>query len=157
MSKHGKSSRFLGYERPDGSIGIRNHVAIIPTVCCANEVARKIDDQTEGAVAIPHECGCEVTTQLKIPTRTLVGIGRNPNVAAVLLVSLGCETIDCETLAEEIGKSKKPVELISIQDLGGTIKTVEKGVRIVQMMVQKATQMERKLCDIDSLKENVST
>lgn len=151
MSKYGKSSKFLGYERPDGLIGIRNHVAVIPTVCCANEVAKKIDDQTEGTVAIPHECGCEVTSQLEIPTRTLIGIGKNPNVAAVLLVSLGCETIDCGYLVEEIGRSKKPVELISIQDLGGTIKTVEKGVRIVQKMVQNASQMERKLCDIDTL------
>ncbi len=151
MTKHGKSLQFLGYERPDGSIGIRNHVAVIPTVNCANEVARKIEDQTEGSVAVLHECGCEVTSQLEIPTRTLIGIGRNPNVAAVLLVSLGCETIDCETLVEEIGKSKKPVELIRIQDLGGTLKTVEKGVRIVREMVRNSSQEERKLCDVDSL------
>jgi len=151
MNTSEQSIRFLGYERPDGSVGTRNYVAIIPTVCCANEVAKKIADQVEGTVALPHECGCEATPQLEIPTRTLIGIGRNPNVAAVLLVSLGCETMDYEYVAKEIVKSKKPVDLIVIQEVGGTIKTVEKGVRIAQRMVQGASRIEREAYELNNL------
>jgi len=146
-----KPSKILGYERVDGSFGIRNHVAIIPMVCCVNEVAKKVADQVEGTVAIPHECGCEVTSQLEIPTRTLIGIGSHPNVAAVLLISLGCETLDYEYVANEIGKSKKPVELIVTQELGGTIKATEKGVRIAQKMVQDASQIEMNSGDVSAL------
>jgi len=146
-----KPVKIRGYERADGSFGIRNHVAIIPTVCCVNEVAKKVADQVEGTVAIPHECGCEVTTQLEIPTRTLIGTGSHPNVAAVLLISLGCETLDYELLANEIGKSKKPVELIVTQELGGTIKATEKGVRIAQKMVQNASQIEMNPNDVSAL------
>jgi altronate dehydratase large subunit len=151
MNETIRSAQFMGYKRPDGLVGIRNHVAVIPTVCCANEVSKKIGEQTEGTVATPHECGCEVTSQLEIPTRTLIGIGRNPNVAAVLLVSLGCETIECNHLVKEIGKSKKPVEILIIQELGGTVKTVEKGVRIAQKMVQNASRYERTSCNISDL------
>ena len=154
MSVIEKPSKILGYERADGSFGIRNHVAIIPTVCCTNEVAKKISDQVEGTVAIPHECGCEVTSQLEIPTRTLIGVGRHPNVAAVLLISLGCETMDCEYVANEIGKSKKPVKVIVTQESGGTIKTTEKGVRIAQKMLQDAFQLEKKLND-EKMKDNM--
>ncbi len=151
MSVIEKPSKILGYERADGSFGIRNHVAIIPTVCCTNEVAKKISDQVEGTVAIPHECGCEVTSQLEIPTRTLIGVGRHPNVAAVLLISLGCETMDCEYVANEIDKSKKPVEVIVTQKSGGTIKTTEKGVRIAQKMIQDASKLEIKFNDVSAL------
>lgn len=151
MNSGKKPVKFWGYGRADGSVGIRNHVAIIPTVCCANEVAKMIAGQVEGTVALPHECGCEVTSQLEIPTRTLIGIGRNPNVAAVLLVSLGCETMDNEHLASEIRKSKKTVELVSIQEDGGTINTTEKGVRIAQKMVLDATQIKRRPHSISSL------
>lgn len=151
MSTIEKPARFLGYGRLDGSVGIRNHVAIIPTVCCANEVAKKIAEQVEGTVALPHECGCEVTSQLEIPTRTLIGISRNPNVAAVLFVSLGCETMDCKYVANEVCKSKKPVELIGIQELGGTINAAEKGIRIAQKMVQDVSQIEMKSYDLSAL------
>jgi len=151
MNENRTPAKFLGYGRPDGSVGIRNHVAIIPTVCCANEVAKKIADQVEGAVALPHECGCEATPQLEIPTRTLIGIGRNPNVAAVLLVSLGCETMDAEHIAKGVAGSKKTVELIVIQEVGGTIKAVEKGVRIAQAMVQDSSEMKREAYDLSNL------
>ena len=151
MSAVKKPAKFWGYGRPDGSVGIRNHVAIIPTVCCANEVAKMIAVQVEGAVALPHECGCEVTSQLEIPTRTLIGIGKNPNVAAVLLVSLGCETMDCEYVASEIRKSQKLVELVVIQESGGTINATEKGVRIAQKMVKGATQIKMRPYGINTL------
>ncbi|GAF71129.1 unnamed protein product, partial [marine sediment metagenome] len=107
--------------------------------------------QVIGTVAIPHECGCEVTSQLEIPTRTLIGTGCHPNVAAALLISLGCETLDCEYVVNEISKSKKPVELINMQELGGTIKATEKGVRIAQKMVQDTSQIEMNPNEVSAL------
>jgi len=144
--------RIFGYEREDGSIGFRNYVAILPSVGCAGEVATRIANHVEGAVAIIHHQGCiQLGSDLEVTVRTLIGLGRNPNVAAVLVVGLGCESVSPEKLADEIAKSKKPVETIIIQELGGTVKTIERGVTIARKMVQYASEIKRKPVDVDAL------
>jgi len=142
----------LGYERQDGSIGFRNYVAILPSVGCTSEVAARIADCVEGAVAIIHHQGCvQLGLDLEVTVRTLIGLGRNPNVAAVLVASLGCESVSLEKIINGIARSKKPVKSIIIQELGGTIKTIERGVIIAQEMVQYASEMERKPVDLSTL------
>ena len=110
---------FLGYRRPDGSVGVRNHIAVISTVMCANEVASRIANQVEGAVSLTHNMGCG--HYAFAPLRPLAGLGKNPNVAAVFIVGLGCEVVSAKLLAEEIAESEKPVESILIQEVGGTV------------------------------------
>ncbi len=144
--------RFLGYERQDGSTGFRNYVAILPTVGCAGEVAARIASRVEGSVAIIHHQGCiQVGSDLEVTVRTLVGLGFNPNVAAVLVVGLGCEGVSPEMLVKEITKSEKPVEKVIIQELGGTIKTIERGVSIAREMVRYASEIKRKPVDLSGL------
>jgi altronate dehydratase large subunit len=144
--------KFLGYRRPDGSVGVRNYIAVIPTVVCANSVVSRIASQIPGAVPILHNQGCtQLTPDLEQVTRTLVGLGRNPNVAAVLVVSLGCECVSLDEVVEKISESKKPVEGIVILDLGGEIKAVEKGTRIVEGLSQSSSEIEKESFDLEDL------
>ena len=88
---------FKGYRRSDGRVGTRNYVGVLSTVVCANEVARTIAAQVKGAVAFSHQQGCcQTQPDLDRVTESLIGLGRNPNLAAVLLVSLGCEGTDVD-------------------------------------------------------------
>jgi len=122
-------TEFFGYKRPDGSIGVRNHLLVIAPIDCSFEPAKKIASQVDGAVAITQHHGCGNDPVL---VHNLVGTGLNPNVAAVLVVGLGCETLTSKIIAEAIQKSGKPVETLVIQEEGGTLKTQKKGIKILK-------------------------
>ena len=97
-----------GFRRENGKFGIRNHLLIMPTVVCANQVCSRIQQQVSGTVAIPHQHGCSQVGSDKDRThKVLVGMGTNPNVGAVLIVSLGCEVINAEDV--EIEATGKPL------------------------------------------------
>ena len=143
---------FLGYKRSDGTVGVRNYVLILPTVVCASHVAKRISEVVQGTVALAHEHGCAQNGEDKEQTkRVLTGIARNPNVSAVLVVGLGCETIGVPEVAEEIAKSGKPLETLIIQDNGGTLESISKGSRIAQKLVEYASQLKREEVGIESL------
>jgi len=144
--------KFLGYRRNDGTVGVRNYVAVLPSVVCANEVASSIASQIDRAVPILHHQGCcQLPPDLKQITRTLIGLGKNPNVAAVLVVSLGCEGVSADKVVKGIAKSRKPVEKIVIQDLGGSMRAVEKGLKIGKEMALSTSDMEREPFDLSGL------
>jgi len=146
------NTSFFGYERSNGCVGVRNYVAILPSVVCATPVARRIADNVKGAVAIFHHQGCtQLGADLEVTLRTVTGLGMNPNVAAVLVVGLGCESMSPERLSEAIAESKKPVETLIIQDAGGTTKTVREGVTRAREMVRCASYVKRKPCDLSKL------
>ena len=144
--------KFLGYKRADGSVGVRNYIAVIPTVGCANEVVSKIANQVDGVIPLLHHQGCCILPpDLKSVTRTLIGLGKNPNVAGVLIVSLGCEGVSIEEVEEGIAESKKPVESIVIQNAGGSVKAVAQGIEIVEKMKKHASVLVREPVDISNL------
>ena len=94
-------SNFRGFKRSDGSVGIRNHIAIISTVACANHVVDSIAQGYPNAVPITHQHGCDqLGKDLDLFFNTLLGIAKNGNVAAVLVVGLGCEEISAFNLAK---------------------------------------------------------
>jgi altronate dehydratase large subunit len=143
---------FTGYERLDGTFGVRNYVALIPTVGCANEVIRAIADRVKGTKPLLHHQGCcQLEPDLKIISRTLIGFGRNPNVASALIVSLGCESISSESVEKEIAKTGKRTERIIIQDLGGFTNSVEKGTRLAKEMFSEAQNQKRTNAKLDKL------
>jgi altronate dehydratase large subunit len=143
---------FLGYKRPDGTVGVRNYVLILPTVVCASHVAKRISEEVQGTVSLVHEHGCAQNGEDKEQTkRVLTGIAKNPNVSAVLVVGLGCETIGVPEVAEEIAKSGKPLETLIIQDNGGTLESIRKGSQIAQKLVNYASQLKREEFGIESL------
>ncbi len=140
------------YRRPDGKVGVRNHVVVIPTVLCANAIARKIVEQAPDAVILPHTGGCTCGEDVARLERVLAGLGANPNVAGVLLVGLGCENCDSAAVAEELAKRApwKPLERLVIQQLGVS-KTIHDGARIVRQMLQAAALLSRSEVDLGEL------
>ncbi len=144
--------KIQGYVRPDGKVGIRNHILVIPSVVCASEVAMRIANSVEGAVALPNQHGCcQIGADLELTEKTLIGLGKNPNVATVLVVGLGCEGVRAERVAEGIAATGKPVETISIQESGGTLKAIEKGTRIVRKFAQEVAKLKREEVDISNI------
>ncbi|MGD8501749.1 MAG: UxaA family hydrolase [Phycisphaerales bacterium] len=133
---------FLGYPRPDGSVGVRNYVGVISTVGCANDVALWITQQTRGTAPFLHQAGCgQLLPDLEIATRTLASIGQNPNLAGVLLVSLGCEGTDVDRVEKEITATGKPVKKVVIQKAGATV-ALNEGLLIAQALVSEASQVK---------------
>ena len=144
--------RFLGYRRKNGTTGIRNKVLILPTVSCSAEVANIISNQVYGTVAIQNHLGCgQIGKDLEMTRRTLKGLAINPNIFGVIVLGLGCETVRPDSIASEIAKSGKPVEVVTVQHEGGTLNATLKGVRLAMKMVQ-AMSLENKVeCDISEL------
>jgi altronate dehydratase large subunit len=83
-------------------------------------------------------------------TDALIGLGCNPNCAAVLVVSLGCEGVDCERLVKEIAATSKRVEIIKIQELGGTTNSIAKGVDLAQEMSIEISGWQREEVDFSN-------
>ncbi len=146
------SGKFWGYRRSDGRVGVRNHVLILPTIICATQAARQITELVHGTVSFIHQHGCaQVGVDYDQTFRTYVGLGNNPNVYGVVVLGLGCETHQGRSVAAEIAKSGKPVELVSIQDHGGTLMAIAQGAKIAARMVQDASAEMREICDISEL------
>jgi len=89
-----KDVEFMGYRRPDGTAGIRNHVLVMPTVVCANQVARAISQNVKGTTWFEHQHGCsQLAPDAAQTARALIGHGAHPNVYGVIVVGLGCEVV----------------------------------------------------------------
>ena len=143
---------FNGYKRPDGSCGVRNHVLVISSVSCANGVVNAISRDLPEIKPITHAEGCgRGLPDVEVTKRTVVGLCRNPNVAAILVVGLGCEFMKAPQLAEELVASGKPVESLVIQDEGGSRKTTTRGVRIAKEMLSNAAGIRQEECGWDRL------
>ena len=143
---------FLGYKRDDGTVGVRNHVLILPTTVCASHVAKRIAEEVQGTIPLSHEHGCaQKGADLEQTKRILVGIGKNPNVAAVLVLGLGCETVSAPEVKEEIASSQKPVKMLIIQEAGGTKKSIQKGAKIAREMLDYISELDREEVGLESL------
>jgi len=140
--------KFLGYERPGGSVGIRNLILVVSVADCSEPVARMIAQGENGAKAVTQHYGC-IPGQMV--ANTLIGIGENPNVAAVLLIGMGCEGMPASALGKMIKGSGKPVEWLSIQEQGGTHNTVTRGKQILRSLSEKASGLNRQEFDASEL------
>ena len=143
---------FMGYRRTDGTVGTRNHVGVLSAVVCANEVVEAIVSRVGGTARFTHHQGCcQTPLDIGRVNRTLVGLGRNPNLHSILLVSLGCESTGLEEVAEGIRAGGKRVECLVIQEEGGAARTTAAGVLLAQEMVLLASRQERELFPIGKL------
>jgi len=138
----------MGYQRPNKSVGIRNHLLVLAPIDCSFEPAKKIAAQVDGAIAVTqyHGCGND-----PVIVNNLVGTALNPNVAAVLVLGLGCESLTVETVADGVRPSGKPVETLVIQQEGGTLKTQEKALRILQRWAQEVAEYRSEPFPVDKL------
>ena len=146
------SYTFQGYRRANGKFGARNLVAVIPSVICANDVGQAICRQVQGTIGYFHHQGCcQLPLDLKRVTDTLSNLGQSPNVGAALIVSLGCEGTDHERLVEEIRAAGKPVEIIRIQELGGTAPAIARGIEEARELVLAISAQQRVEAGIENV------
>ncbi|MHC1691453.1 MAG: UxaA family hydrolase [Sphaerochaetaceae bacterium] len=128
---------FWGYVRKDGSVGTRNYVAILPSVVCVNEVVEAIVANTVMTQGIIHHQGCcQTPPDLERVTECLIKIGENPNVGAVLIVSLGCEGVDTDRLEATLRKTGKPIDRVNVQEVGGTSEAIKQGMDKAQNLIR---------------------
>lgn len=145
--------KFMGFQREDGSVGIRNHVLILPTCACASESCRITAGRVKGAVNVIINTGCsDVQGNTELTQRIVNGFALNPNVYGVVIIGLGCETVPHKQLREKIQAiTNKPVVSFGIQEEGGTIRTIEKATRAAMHMVTQASLLKRVPCDFSKL------
>jgi altronate hydrolase len=157
---------FMGIVRQEpwrsGRIATRNYLGVLTSVNCSATAARAIADHfrrdvnpralerfpnVDGVVALTHGAGCATASDgepLQILRRTLGGYARHANFAGVLMVGLGCETNQISGLLEQEGLQEGPqLQTFSIQDSGGTKKTVAKGIELVEWMLEEANRAQR--------------
>lgn len=144
---------FMGYPRPDGGAGARNYIAVIPAVQCVNELADRIATEVGGiVVALPHNGTCvNIKPDKDMIERTLVGLGCNPNVAGAVVVGVGCDGIPADSVADGIARSKKPVELVTIEREGSYENALARGVHAARQMAADASTLQREAFDISHL------
>jgi altronate dehydratase large subunit len=144
---------FMGYQRPKGEVGIRNHIAIISSVVCVNHVVQQIASKVKGAVAITHPLGCgQFGPDYSNTLKTLIGLGANPNVFGTVVVGLGCENISSRLIAKNIEKSKKPVEFFDLQEVkGGSPAAIEKGIILGNRISEEARDLKREPFDFSHI------
>jgi altronate hydrolase len=150
---------FQGYRRADGKVGTRNFIGVIASVNCSSLVTRKIADHfgapgaldgfagVDGVVALTHKSGCSVSDgsiSMDMLRRTLGGYVRHPNFAGVLIVGLGCEDNQIETMLDEQQLVHGPMlRTLSIQETGGTSASIAAGINEVAEMIEIAAKAER--------------
>jgi altronate hydrolase len=153
---------FDGIVREDGRVATRNYIGVLTSVNCSATAARAIADQfrrdihpealaafphVDGIVALTHGMGCATDSEgeeLEVLRRTLGGYARHPNFAAVLVVGLGCETNQIQGLVAQEGLQEgADLVTFSIQDTGGTAKTVARGVELIKSMLPRANRVKR--------------
>ncbi len=152
---------FDGYAREDGRVGTRNYVAIISGVNCSASVSQFVKDKfrdvqrdypnVDGVLAITHKSGCG--TKLfgedhMALQRVLAGYAKHPNVAAYILVGLGCETNQAAVMVERQrmavpGHPERKPFLVNIQEAGGIRKTVERAAAEVAKLLPHADAARR--------------
>jgi len=143
---------FMGYRRDSGKVGTRNYVGVLSSVVCANEVVEAIVRQVRGTACFTHHQGCSQTPMdAGLVNHALIGVGSNPNLHSVLIVSLGCENTDLAKVAAGIRASGKRVEILIIQETGGAARTTMAGVLLAQDMVGEASQLQREPFPISEL------
>ena len=161
---------FDGFLRPDGRVGTRNYVLIVPTSMCASHEAMQISMMAEfmhynrekfpnvdGVVAIPHNkgCGCQDGSNLDLMMRTLSNYADHPNVGGVILIDLGCEKTNLGFVERYLTKREKPIQKpvfkIGIQDVGGTQNAIELGLKYVEQMLPEVNQCVRQKVPISEL------
>lgn len=141
---------FMGYRRACGRAGTRNLVAVIPTVFCANLVARRIAESVQGACAFPHPVGCGYPgPDQRLTAHVLRRLAAHPNFGAVLLVGLGCERVRFEDVEE--GVIGKPVHHLVIQEEGDSLKAIAKGMAVAQSLAVALSAQEREPIPLSEL------
>jgi len=140
---------FMGYRRENGRVGIRNHVAILALDDLSNAACEAVANNIKGTIALPHAYGrLQFGEDLELFFRTIIGIGSNPNVAAVVVI--GIEPEWTNVIVEGVAKTGKPVTGFAIER-NGDLKTIEAASRKAKEYLQWATELQKVPCTVDEL------
>jgi len=140
---------FFGFRRENGRVGVRNHVLILPVDDISNAAVEMVGHNIKGTLSIPHSYGrLQFGADLELFFRTIIGTGRNPNVAAVVVI--GIEPGWTQRVVDGIAQTGKPVSGFSIEG-EGDLATVAKASRKAQEYVQWATELQREECPLSDL------
>jgi len=140
---------FWGYRRENGRAGVRNHVVILPVDDLSNAACESVANNIKGTLALPHPYGrLQFGADLDLHFRTLIGMGSNPNVAAVVVI--GIEDGWAKKVADGIAATGKPVAYFGIE-LHGDIDTVARASRAAKEFVQAASALRRVECPLKDL------
>jgi len=147
------TDHFFGYARPDGQVGIRNHVLVLSGTPYANSTCERVAQTVQNTIPIVHPLGrCQIAPDLAQTFRTLVGHGRNPNAGAVIVIDhfkeQGCTA---DEIAHEIASSGKPVEVVNIRRDGGAINATAKATRLAVELDRRITSQQRQRFPLSKL------
>ena len=144
---------FWGYRRPDGRVGIRNKVLILPASVCAADTARLVSSQVKETVTFHNQNGCsQVPSDQQLTMDVMAGFAANPNIYGTIVISLGCENCQMDLVVDAIRqRTNKPLRQFIIQECGGTIATMEQAVRASREMVEEASLLKRESFPISEL------
>ncbi len=141
--------KIMGYRRENGRVGVRNHVILLPLDDLSNAACLAVENHVKGTLALPHHYGrLQFGADLELHFRTLIGIGSNPNVAAVVVI--GIEPEWTRVITDGIAKTGKPVFGFSIEQ-NGDINTVAAASRKAKELMQWATGLQREECMVKEL------
>jgi len=158
MVPEGERATFEGIVRADGRVATRNYLGVLTSVNCSATAARMIADQfrgsalaefpnVDGVVALGHGTGCGMASEglaMDLLRRTIGGYARHPNFAGILILGLGCEANQIGGLMRAEGLSEGPfLHAMTIQDTGGTVRTVREGVARLKEMLPVANRVRR--------------
>jgi (2R)-sulfolactate sulfo-lyase subunit beta len=144
-----KKLKLTGYKRADGRFGVRNHVVILPVDDISNAAANGVAALIKGTMALPHAYGrLQFGEDLELTFRTLAGTGRNPNVAACVVI--GIEPVWTDRIVKDIARTGKPVVGFTIER-SGDLMTIAKAARKAQEFVQYATELQREAFPVSKL------
>jgi altronate hydrolase len=162
-----KQATFQGYKRVNGKTGTRNYLGILTTVNCSATVAKAIAQHftfsgelnqysnIDGVVAMTHDSGCGMRSDgegYDTLRRTFNGYAGHPNFGGVMMVGLGCETMQIQRVMEECGLAhSKTFTAYTIQDVGGTRLAIEKGIETLRTMLPLVNQCQRETVSASEL------
>jgi len=141
--------KLTGYRREDGRVGVRNYVAVIPVDDISNAAAEGVSYLIRDVVALTHPYGrLQFGEDLELTFDTLIGTGRNPNIAAAIVI--GIEPNWTERIVEGIAETGKPVAGFGIER-EGDLKTIEMASRKALEFVQHASEVQREPIELGEL------
>lgn len=157
---------FMGIKRADGRVATRNYVTVIASVNCSSHVSRQIANyftgdrmadypNVDGVFAIIHQTGCGMASHgepVEVLRRVLAGYAIHPNVHSALMIGLGCEANQINDLLAAQGLSRTgQLRTFTIQDTGGTRKTIENGIAQIKELLPEANKVKREPCPASHL------
>jgi galactarate dehydratase len=159
---------FLGYDRGFGGAGTRNFIGIISSVNCSATVSRYIADyfnrmggldgfpNVDGVVALTHGGGCALNTKsegYRLLIRTIQGYAKHPNFGGILMIGLGCETNQIAPILEHYRMEEGDrLRTMTIQQHGGTKKTIDAAIAIIKEMLPGVNAAKRTPQPLSKLK-----